>query len=184
MRKRRNRECTILPISFLASNASGQSTANKCAGICSILWSGRTFSCPSVKRLSPPTSRLTSLVEEETKKIYETYKMRWEIEQLFDTMRNTLDADASFMQDAPGFEAWTFINHLTLMMACRVLSMIRAKKLAKDWSLAGVMDHLSKIQAVQIAGEWQLAEVIKKTKKMLDKLSIKLDLDADLIPKH
>jgi hypothetical protein len=87
------------------------------------------------------------------------------------------------MQDDPGFEGWTFINHLSLLMACRVLSMIREKKMAKDWSLAGMMDHLSRIYAVQIAGKWHLAEVIKKTKKMLDTFSIKLDLNADMIPK-
>ena len=125
----------------------------------------------------------TSIIGCDARKIYETYKLRWEIEQLFDTMRNTLEADASFMHDDPGFEAWTFINHVSLIMACRVLAMIREKKMSKDWSLAGMMDHLSRIHAVQVAGEWRLAEVIKKTKKMLDIFSIKLDLDADLIPK-
>lgn len=125
----------------------------------------------------------TSIMNGDERKIYETYKLRWEIEQLFDTMRNTLCADTSFMQDDPGFEGWTFINHLSLLMACRVLSMIREKKMAKDWSLAGMMDHLSRIYAVQIAGKWHLAEVIKKTKKMLDTFSIKLDLNADMIPK-
>jgi transposase len=125
----------------------------------------------------------TSIMDCDARKIYETYKLRWEIEQLFDTMRNTLEADASFMRDDPGFEAWTFINHLSLIMACRVLAIIRERKLSKDWSLAGMMDHLSRIHAVQIAGQWRLAEVIKKTKKMLDRFSIALDLDADLIPK-
>jgi transposase len=124
----------------------------------------------------------TSLMEEDTKKIYETYKIRWEIEQLFDTMRNTIGQDASFMRDDHGFEAWSFINHVTLMIACRVLAVIRTHDKSKDWSLAGVLDHLSRIHAVQVADEWRLAEVVGKTKKMCEELSINLDLNADLLP--
>lgn len=125
----------------------------------------------------------TSLMEEDMKKIYETYKIRWEIEQLFDTLRNTISQDASFMQDDSGFEAWTFINHVTLMIACRVLAVIRAKKMSKDWSLAGVLDHLSRVHAVQVADEWMLAEVVGKTKKMCRDLAINLDLNTSILPK-
>ena len=126
----------------------------------------------------------TSLTEVDARKIYETYKIRWEIEQFFDTMRNTAGHDASFMQDDPGFEAWTFVNHVTLLLACRVLAVIREHGMAKDWSLAGVMDHLSRVHAVQIADEWRLAEVVGKTKAMLGDLSINLDLKTNLVPKH
>lgn len=126
----------------------------------------------------------TSLTENDTRTIYETYKVRWEIEQLFDTMRNTVGQDVSFMRDDPGFEAWTFINHVTLMMACRVLALIRKHDMCKDWSLAGVLDHLSRVHAVQVANEWTLAEVVGKTKKMMADLSIKPDLKSNLIPKR
>ncbi|MDR1495919.1 MAG: transposase [Clostridiales Family XIII bacterium] len=126
----------------------------------------------------------TSLVEADTRKIYETYKVRWEIEQLFDTMRNTVGQDASFMRDDPGFEAWTFINHVTLLMACRVLAVIRGHDMLKDWSLAGVLDHLSRVHAVQVANEWTLAEVVGKTRKLMSDLSIKLDIKSTLIPKR
>ena len=105
------------------------------------------------------------------------YKLRWEIEQLFDTMRNTIEADTSCMHDDTGFEAWSFINHVMLIAACRVLAMIRAKKLAKEYSLAGVMDILSRVHMIQVADEWMMAETTKKTKKMLKELGIVLDED-------
>jgi hypothetical protein len=126
----------------------------------------------------------TSLMDADVQNIYETYKIRWEIEQLFDTMRNTVGQDTSFMRDDPGFEAWTFINHVTLVMACRILAKIRELNMGKDWSLAGVTDHLSRVHAVRVAGDWCIAEVVGKTKKMLDDLSITLDLNADMLPKH
>jgi transposase len=117
------------------------------------------------------------------KDIYALYKTRWEIEQLFDTLRNTLGADESYMQDDTGFEAWTFINHISLVIACRVLSLIRKKKKSKDISLAGLMDMLSHVHAVSVADEWRLAEIVGKTKTMLSDLGITLDLRADIVPK-
>jgi hypothetical protein len=123
-------------------------------------------------------------VEADTQKVYEIYKLRWEIEQLFDTMRNTCDADTSYMQDDAGFEAWSFINHVTLIAACRVLALIRLKGMLKNWSLAGVMDYLSRLNVIQIAGEWKLAEVTKNTQKMLNDLDISFDLHANLLPNH
>jgi transposase len=124
----------------------------------------------------------TSLMDTPAQSVYEMYKLRWEIEQLFDTMRNTLDSDTSNMQDDEGFEAWSFVNHVMLIVACRVLAMVRAKKLSKEYSLAGVMDILSRINMVRVGGEWQMAETTKKTKKMLGELGIGLDPDDIPVP--
>jgi hypothetical protein len=125
----------------------------------------------------------TTLLEGSAQSIYELYKTRWEIEQLFDTLRNTLGADESHMQDDTGFEAWTFVNHISLVMACRVLSFIRKRKKSKDISLAGLMDMLSHIHAISVADEWRLAEIVGKTKTALSDLGIVLDLDKTLVPK-
>jgi hypothetical protein len=69
-------------------------------------------------------------------------------------------------------------------MACRTLALIRSQGKSKQWSLAGVMDHLSKVHCVQIANEWRLAEVVGKTKKMLAELGIELNLSKNLLPNY
>jgi transposase len=120
----------------------------------------------------------TSIMDATLQKIYESYKLRWEIEQLFDTMRNICDIDASYMHDDAGFEGWSFIGHVTLMVGCRALSLLKEKKLSKQWSLAGTLDHLSRIYAVQIADEWKVAETTKKTRE----LTRKLDFDLSILP--
>ena len=117
----------------------------------------------------------TTLMEASTQQIYENYKLRWQIEQMFDILRNTCECDASYMQDDAGFEAWSFINHIMLLAAFRILALIRSKKKGKDWSLAAVLDYLSKIQAVRIGRNWKLAEITKKTHKFLASLDISLD---------
>jgi hypothetical protein len=116
----------------------------------------------------------TSDMDATTQEIYEAYKMRWEIDQMFDTMRNVCANDASYMHDDAGFEAWSFVGHVTLMVACRVLALLKNKKLAKQWSLADVMDHLSRIHAVLVADEWKVAETTKKTRELIAKPGFEL----------
>jgi len=117
----------------------------------------------------------TSLVGRTPSEIYTTYKTRWQIEQFFDTMKNGCGADASYMHDDVGFEAWSFINHVMMLLACRLLALLRDKGLSKDWSLSGVMDYLSRVNLVHVADQWRMAETTDKTKKLLNKLGIELE---------
>lgn len=118
----------------------------------------------------------TSITATSSQSIYETYKLRWQIEELFDTMRNVCEQDASYMHDDTGFEAWSFIGHITLMVACMILALLKEKKLSKIWSLAGILDHLSRIYAVQVADEWKVAETTKKTRDLAAKLGLDLSI--------
>jgi transposase len=126
----------------------------------------------------------TSLMDIALQKIYEAYKFRWEIEQLFDTMRNVCENDTSYMHDDIGFEAWSFIGHITLMVACRILVLLKEKKMSKKWSLSGILDHLARIYAVKIADEWKIAETTKKTRELVDKLGVELSFDSAYLPNN
>jgi len=125
----------------------------------------------------------TSLMEAPLQKVYETYKLRGEIEQIFDTMRNACDNDTSYMHDDTGFEGWSFIGHITLMAACRLLALLREKKLSSQWSLSGLMDFLARVHAVKIGNNWRIAESTKKTGELAQKLGLNLDGQATLLPK-
>jgi transposase len=116
----------------------------------------------------------TSLLDASPKHIYETYKIRWQIEQLFDTMRNSCDLDTGCMHDDIGFEAWSFVNHVTLMAACRILTLLRRHKLEKEWSLVGFLDCVSHIHVVRVKDSWHVAETIKKTRNLLAGLGFAL----------
>lgn len=58
---------------------------------------------------------ITNLKKLQTSKIFEYFKSRVEIEQMFDTFKNTLQADRSYMRSDPSFEGWMFINYLSLL---------------------------------------------------------------------
>jgi hypothetical protein len=119
----------------------------------------------------------TNILDKPASYIYQTYKIRWDIELLFNTLRNTCEQDASYMQDDAGFEAWSFFAHITISVACRILAKLRELELLKNWSLEGILDHLSRIHIVQVADEWRIAETTKKTRKLVGELGFNLDIN-------
>jgi transposase len=119
----------------------------------------------------------TNILDKSPSDIYGLYKIRWDIEQLFKTLRNTCEQDASYMQDDAGFEAWSFFAHITISVACKILAKLRELHLIKNWSLEALLDHLSRIHVVQVGGQWRIAETTKKTKDLVDSLGFKLELN-------
>jgi transposase len=106
------------------------------------------------------------------KEIYETYKLRVIIEQCFDTLKNTLAQDHSYMHSDTAFEAWCFINHIALTIAYRVLNSLKEKNLTNRYSLKDIMVYLSKIQKIKIGGSWTTAEFTKNTRIVCEKLDL------------
>jgi hypothetical protein len=106
--------------------------------------------------------------------VYETYKLRVGIEQYFDTLKNTLDQDRTYMHSDEGFEVWCFINHIALTIVYRVLNMLKGVKLTGHYSLQDVVAFLSRIMVVQIDGQWRMAEYTKHAKTLCDKLGLSI----------
>jgi hypothetical protein len=119
----------------------------------------------------------TNILDMPAQRIYEFYKIRWEIEQLFKTLRNTCDQDASYMRDDSGFEAWSFFGHITISIACRILAKLRELEILKNWSLEALLDHLSRIHVVQVGDQWRIAETTKKTRDLVADLGFNLELN-------
>jgi len=119
----------------------------------------------------------TNILDMAPSRIYELYKIRWQIEQLFKTLRNACDQDASYMRDDAGFEAWSFFGHITISVACRILAKLKELDLLKNWSLEAVLDHLSRVHVVQINDEWRIAETTKKTRDLVAALGFNLELN-------
>jgi transposase len=114
--------------------------------------------------------------------VYEIYKLRVGIEQYFDTLKNALDQDRSYMHSDEGFEGWCFINHITLMIAYRVLNMLKCAKLTGQYSLQDVVGFLSRIMVVQIDGMWRIAEYTKYAKTLCEKLGLSILDPKTLLP--
>jgi transposase len=114
--------------------------------------------------------------------VYETYKLRVAVEQYFDTLKNTLDQDRSYMHSDEAFEGWCFINHIALTIAYRVLNMLKSVKLTGKYSLHDVVTFLSRIMVVQLDGQWRMAEYTKYAKTLCEKIGLTISDPKTTLP--
>lgn len=114
-------------------------------------------------------------LEPHLKYAYQTYKNRSKTELLFETLCDIGEQDAWYVQDNVGFEAWTFLGHVTMMCAFRILALLRERNLFEDWTLEGLLNHLSGIHKVLVANEWRTAETTEKTQELISSLSFDLN---------
>jgi transposase len=107
-----------------------------------------------------------------SKELYELYKARGEIEQMFDFFKNLLEQDRSFMQNEYSLEAWAFVNHVSLMLIYRVYNLLRENDLLCRFSVADFLAHLKYVFKVRINDQWYISETTKKTNKFLETLNL------------
>lgn len=115
---------------------------------------------------------LTNLKGKSATDVYEYYKIRGNIEMVFDTLKNTLEADHSYMQNPQSFEGWMFINFIALQWYYNICALIRSKELLKKYSPMDFLLFLSQIRKIKINNEWKLAEITRKTSSFIDKIGI------------
>ncbi len=104
--------------------------------------------------------------------IYELLKQRIEIENVFDTLKNTLNADRTYMRNDAQLEAWMFINFIALLMHYKIYNTLTRIKLLKKYSIKDILLHLSRVYKLKIQEEWILSEIPKTSQKIIEKLDI------------
>jgi transposase len=116
-------------------------------------------------------SMITNIKEHDPQKIYESYKSRMEVETVFDTYKNLLEADRTYMHSDKGMQAWMFINHLSLLMYYKIFKDLKDAEMLGAVSPADILMRLSRISKLKIGNTWLLSEINSKTSKMLHKLN-------------
>ena len=106
------------------------------------------------------------------KRLYEFYKQRRDIEQSFDSLKNTLEGDKTWMQGRESLQGYYFILFIALHMYSQVLDHLRRKDLLKRYSVHDVLWQLSKVYLVDVDGRDMVGEVTKSTRKVIDVLEI------------
>ena len=112
--------------------------------------------------------------DDSAEEVYKTYKLRVGIEQCFDTLKNTLQQDHSYMHTNDAFETWCFINHLALTVSYRVLNTIKMNGLTGQYSLKDAIAYLSRIEKLKIGEVWLTTEHTKQAKLFCSKLGLVL----------
>ena len=113
-------------------------------------------------------------IEADGRNVYEFYKKRAAIEESFDVLKNTLEADVSYMQKDVSFEAWAFINHISLMIIYRLYSRMKDAEMLQKFSIRDCIFYLSGIRKQLQGKEWKTTIITKKTAKVLELLGLKV----------
>lgn len=103
--------------------------------------------------------------------VYEIYKQRQAVEQLFKTYDDSLSFDASYMRDDRSMEAWLFLNHLSATMAVAAIEDVAAAGQSKSVSYEDLVQTLAKVRACRTAdGSWAPVPVKKATASLCAKI--------------
>ena len=116
----------------------------------------------------------TNIKDFSLKKIYEYYKSRFEIEYIFDTLKNTLNYDKVYMHNDNSLESWMFINHITITITQRVYDYMKEKEVSLSLhSVFRKLRQVIKCKNILDKNETYAYQVIPaKTRKILEKLGL------------
>ena len=117
--------------------------------------------------------------EDPPEQIYKLYKMRAEIEQTFDFLKNLLETDVVYLQDKYALEGWAFVNHISLLLTYLIYDKLRTANLLSKFSIDDFIAHLKYIQTLKINNSWVLSEISSKTQKFLDAMSLPITCPAE-----
>jgi transposase len=113
---------------------------------------------------------LTNL-DKSAKEVYEILKSRNNIEVAFDTLKNLLNCDSSYMHNEEALEAWAFINHISMMLLYKIYSILKKNNMLSRFSVADILEHLRYIFRLRVKNEWKLSEISSKTKKIMESIN-------------
>ncbi|MGC8559034.1 MAG: hypothetical protein ACP5NC_08640, partial [Nitrososphaeria archaeon] len=94
------------------------------------------------------------------------------IEQSYDTFKNTIHTDRTYMRDDYQLQGWMFVNFIALIIHYRIYSILKEKDMLKRYSPEDVIEHLEKISMLKIGDEWKMSEIPKKSRDIIDELGI------------
>jgi|SRR3989338_8897103 len=110
------------------------------------------------------------------KEIYEFLKARTNIENVFDTFKNTLEADKTYMQNDEKFQGWMFINFIALKMYYTLYGILLKNNLLNIYSPRDILLHFSKIHIVKIGEKSIQSEIPKTTRILMEKIKVVLPI--------
>ena len=97
-------------------------------------------------------------------------KSRADIEQSYDTFKNTIHADRTYMRDDHQLQGWMFVNFISLILHYRIYNMLKEKGLLKRYSPEDAIEHLERVSMLKIGEEWKISEIPKKSRGIIAEL--------------
>jgi transposase len=104
--------------------------------------------------------------------VYESYKQRGEIEVMFDSYKNYLDADVSYMQNRYVLEGWLFANFIAMIAYYKLFVRLRQAEILSKYSPKDIIEQSKAIYKMKIRGVWHRSEITVKCQRLFAKIGI------------
>lgn len=104
--------------------------------------------------------------------LYEAYKQRNEIEVMFDSYKNFLDADKTYMQDRHVLEGWLMANFIAMIAYYKLFARLKEAGLLSKYSPKDIIELSKSIYQMKISGEWNRSEITLRTMTLFKKINI------------
>jgi hypothetical protein len=120
------------------------------------------------------TLTLTRYIETEKngEEIYRAYKQRNEVEPIFDSYKNFLQADFSYMQNRYVLEGWLTANFIAMIAYHKLYVRLREIKKLKHYAPKDIIETAKSIYMLNINNQWNISEISKKDLDLFKKLNI------------
>jgi len=104
--------------------------------------------------------------------VYESYKQRNEIEIMFDSYKNYLEADVPYMQNRYVMEGWLFANFIAMIAYYKLYGRLRQVGILTKYSPKDIIELSKAIYQMKINGNWHRSEITEKIRKLFAKIGI------------
>jgi len=104
--------------------------------------------------------------------VYESYKQRDEIEVMFDSYKNYLDADLTYMQNRYVLDGWLFANFIAMIAYYKLYVRLRQAEILSKYSPKDIIEASKAIHKIKIRGEWHRSEITEKIRRLFAKIGI------------
>ncbi len=115
-----------------------------------------------------------SNIDADPKEIYLDYKGRWEIEECFDYLKNSLNLGTVSQQSNEKMESWAFLNHISLMMFYSLYKKLTDTKFICKYCPEDIIDISRNISKVKVNDQWFVSEVSKTDLGLISSLGVNL----------
>jgi len=118
---------------------------------------------------------LYSNIDAGAEEIYLAYKTRWELEEMFDYLKNCLNLGRVSQQSNEAMEAWAFLNHICMMMFYRLCKSMMDAKLVDQYTPEDLMGLAKNISKVRINDKWYLSEISKSDSDLFKRIAVEFE---------
>lgn len=114
--------------------------------------------------------------DKSAKEIYYFLKARTNIEVAFDTFKNILEADKTYMRTNAHMYGWMLVNFISLLMYYNIYGILTSKELLSHYSPKDILMHFSKVYKVKVGDKEVISEIPKTTRVLSEKMGFDLSL--------